>query len=154
MRLGDIPRAAALEDARFYFEIGNINEEVPELLSLAPDAPTVAKELNLSKTNLWASVGGGTVSLVHSDDRHNILAQVHGVKEFFLWPPEDRPLLGYHAKSTVEQTFSCCPASFTRKYLSEQLQRNMASVDLVNPEETVNRTKPVHCRVGPGDALV
>jgi len=156
MKLGDIPAAARVKDARFYFEVGNLAHELPSIARLLPDKLDVAEGLNLTQKNLWMSVGGGMASLIHWDGFENILAQVHGSKEFLLWPPASFLELGYNKRPAIQMGFRCCPPRFTETKQKGNDISEYASADIRDPERHpgLQQTSPLLCRVEPGDALV
>eukprot|EP00746_Dinoflagellata_sp_MGD_P121228 gnl/MRDRNA2_/MRDRNA2_56470_c0_seq1.p1 gnl/MRDRNA2_/MRDRNA2_56470_c0~~gnl/MRDRNA2_/MRDRNA2_56470_c0_seq1.p1 ORF type:complete len:576 (+),score=89.48 gnl/MRDRNA2_/MRDRNA2_56470_c0_seq1:145-1872(+) len=156
MKLGSMNAAAEVQNARFYIDVGNVEEELPGVASLIPDQLDLARGLNLTQKNLWAAVGGGVVSLIHMDSYENILLQVHGSKQFTLWPPSDFLELKYDVRPTINHKFFCCPARWRKSKRPKEFTSRFGAADVLHPEREpqLKQTSPLSCTVRPGDALV
>ena len=83
--------------------------------------------------------------------------QIHGSKEFLLWPPADFDYLSYAALPGIHLNFTCCPPIFKKHHRPDGGHPlPLSTVDIRQPEKTPKllQTSPKYVRVEPGDALV
>eukprot|EP00929_Paragymnodinium_shiwhaense_P032295 TRINITY_DN17927_c0_g1_i2.p1 TRINITY_DN17927_c0_g1~~TRINITY_DN17927_c0_g1_i2.p1 ORF type:complete len:588 (-),score=87.65 TRINITY_DN17927_c0_g1_i2:1054-2817(-) len=155
LKLGDMKAAASLRDARLYM-MDRIIAHMPGFEDLVPESIGIAKELNMSSASLWLAIGGGTVSRTHYDRTHNVIAQVHGSKDVYLWRPTDSNRLRYGALPKEEQRFECCPPTFSSVGSAADTQPTtmpVADVREALDDDEFQNALPLHCHVEPGDSL-
>lgn len=111
--------------------------ELPEALRADVRTPPYCAAAPWLRSKLWLSAPG-TVSPLHRDASHNLLAQVQGVKQVLLFSPRDNAALYSHA------IWSSLP--------------NFSRVDPEAPDlarfPRFARAEGLRCRLHPGDALL
>ncbi len=122
-------------DGRTWYSRGITWDHLPGIEDLIPQ-PGPINGRRMRRRNLWLSPGG-TTSVLHYDNLHNMLVVVSGEKHLKLFAPE------------FEDEVYLYPANTAMPHVSR--------VDVDNPDlvrfPRLARAQYLSCRLGPGDAL-
>ena len=145
----------------FYLEYNALHQYLGETFasSMAP-RPPISSSLRPLLTNLWLGKGS-TTSPLHYDEYENLLAQINGVKQLLLFPPEDYPNLQYTARPKGRLSYEW-PNTFTRTPIDAKGRAHKvvfaASINWTHPDPrqalALEGCSPMVCELQPGETLL
>ena len=164
MRFGDFLRVMehergdsdgkAVPEGRVYLHQTEISLHCPAFMSWLKVPSWVREPSGLREIHLWWS-RGETMTSVHSDSTHNIMAMVKGQKEFLLFSPDQKP--GLYYEPVVEVSRQWRPTEQAKFEISVAETNGHGLVDVTKPDLKAHpeyeNAKGLRCKVKEGDAL-